>query len=93
MKFRAAIILFLFAFWPSMPAVAGSSLADAQVKELIIQQSIDSYPGTCPCPYSRARNGSRCGGRSAYSRPGGYAPICYTSDITKEMIAKYRHEH
>lgn len=35
------------------------------------------YYGTCDCPYDRARNGSRCGGRSAYSRPGGRSPVCY----------------
>jgi len=93
MKFRASIILFLFAFGPSIPALAGPVLSDAQIKALIIQKSIDNYPGTCSCPYSHARNGSRCGGRSAYSRPGGYAPICYANDITKEIVAKYRSEH
>ncbi|RLQ87091.1 SH3 domain-containing protein [Notoacmeibacter ruber] len=36
--------------------------------------------GRCDCPYDRARNGSRCGGRSAYSRPGGRSPRCYFSD-------------
>lgn len=35
------------------------------------------YYGTCDCPYDRAKNGSRCGGRSAYSRPGGRSPVCY----------------
>jgi hypothetical protein len=25
------------------------------------------------------RNGRACGGRSAYSRPGGAAPLCYPS--------------
>lgn len=36
--------------------------------------------GSCDCPYDRASNGSRCGGRSAYSRPGGRSPICYVSE-------------
>lgn len=36
-----------------------------------------SYTGTCDCPYDRMRNGRRCGGNSAYSRPGGWAPACY----------------
>lgn len=35
------------------------------------------YIGTCDCPYDRMRNGRRCGGNSAYSRPGGRNPICY----------------
>lgn len=35
------------------------------------------YVGTCDCPYDLMRNGRRCGGRSAYSRPGGREPACY----------------
>ena len=38
----------------------------------MIKESIDGYPGNCPCPYNTARNGSRCGKRSAYNRAGGY---------------------
>jgi len=35
------------------------------------------YVGTCDCPYDVMRNGRLCGGRSAYSRPGGRNPSCY----------------
>jgi hypothetical protein len=35
------------------------------------------YSDSCPCPYDRASDGSRCGARSAYSRSGGYEPKCY----------------
>ncbi len=65
-------------------------LVDEQVKQQIIQESIDSYPGNCPCPYNHARNGSRCGKRSAWSRAGGYAPICYKEEITGEMVSEWR---
>lgn len=37
----------------------------------------EPYVGTCDCPYDRMRNGRRCGGNSAYSRPGGRNPLCY----------------
>lgn len=37
----------------------------------------DPYVGRCDCPYDRMRNGRRCGGNSAYSRPGGRNPVCY----------------
>lgn len=37
----------------------------------------DPYVGVCDCPYDRMRNGRRCGGNSAYSRPGGRSPVCY----------------
>lgn len=37
----------------------------------------EPYVGVCDCPYDRMRNGRRCGGNSAYSRPGGRNPVCY----------------
>ncbi|KTB86207.1 hypothetical protein ACTAB9_20815 [Pseudomonas syringae] len=64
--------------------------SDASIVKAIIQESIDSYSGNCPCPYNSARNGSRCGKRSAYSREGGEEPTCYKEDVTKEMINDYR---
>ncbi len=72
------------------PSVAQRSLTDAQIKQEIIRQSIENYPGNCPCPYNTASNGSRCGGRSAYSRGGGYAPMCYAADVSAAQIAAYR---
>jgi hypothetical protein len=56
----------------------------------IIAESVASYPGTCACPYSTDRRGRRCGNRSAYSKPGGYAPVCFAQDVTKSMIEAYR---
>lgn len=63
---------------------------DAEIRKKMIQQSIAEYPGNCPCPYNSASNGSRCGGRSAWSRSGGYAPLCYDTDISDEMIMKFK---
>ncbi|EGH97451.1 hypothetical protein [Pseudomonas syringae] len=67
-----------------------TQVTDASIVKAIIQESIDSYSGNCPCPYNAARNGSRCGKRSAYSREGGEAPTCFKEDVTKEMISDYR---
>lgn len=64
-------------------------MTDQQVKSRIIQESIASYRGNCPCPYNLARNGSRCGKRSAWSRPGGYSPICFETDVTDEMVRNW----
>lgn len=72
---------------------AASAQSDAQVKQQIIRQSLASYPGPCPCPYSVMRNGRSCGGRSAYSRPGGAAPICYPADIGQAEVAGWRASH
>lgn len=68
-------------------------LSDAQVKQAIIVESIANYPGPCACPYNHARNGSACGKRSAWSRAGGYSPLCYAEDVTKEDIAQWRETH
>lgn len=72
------------------PSIAQRTTTDAEVRQAIVRQSIASYSGNCPCPYSVARNGSRCGARSAYSRPGGAAPICYASDVSQAQIEAYR---
>jgi len=66
---------------------------DAQVKQQIIKESMASYPGRCPCPYNLAKNGSQCGGRSAWSRAGGYSPICYPDEVTTDMIKNWRKAH
>lgn len=63
------------------------------IKQHLIAKSIAQYPGNCPCPYSQAANGSRCGKRSAYSKPGGYALLCYEQDILDEMVAGYKQAH
>jgi len=68
-------------------------LTTAAIAAIIIQVSRDQYHAggrPCACPDDRARNGSACGGRSAYSRPGGAAPLCYPSDVTAAMIESYR---
>jgi hypothetical protein len=63
---------------------------DAQIKQEIIKVSIANYSGNCPCPYNRDRAGRSCGRRSAYSRPGGAAPLCYERDVTQKMVDDYR---
>lgn len=65
------------------------SVSPSIIIQRIIAESIASYPGTCACPYSTDRGGRRCGNRSAYSKPGGYAPICFAGDVTKSMIAAF----
>jgi len=72
------------------PSAAQRGGSDSAIRQAIIRQSIAAYPGSCACPYSVARNGSRCGARSAYSRGGGYAPVCYASDVTDAQVNAYR---
>lgn len=72
------------------PTSIPPALAPSVVIQRIITESVASYPGSCACPYSTDRGGRRCGNRSAYSKPGGYAPICFAQDVTKSMIEAYR---
>ena len=88
---RLAAILALVAV--AFAARASGTMTDAQVRQRIIQESIDSYPGNCPCPYNSDRAGRSCGGRSAYSRAGGYAPKCYAADVSAAEVRAYRARH
>jgi hypothetical protein len=75
---------------------AQSTITNQEVVERIIKASRGAYYATghpCACPYDHARNGSVCGGRSAYSRPGGAEPKCYPKDVTASDIANYRSVH
>jgi len=66
---------------------------DAQIRSAIVQESVASYLASgrpCACPYSAMRNGAACGGRSAYSRPGGATPFCYPGDVPDAMVSEYR---
>jgi hypothetical protein len=91
---RLAIIL-VTAFLAMSTNASAKAPTDAQVRKLIIKESIENYQSSgrpCACPYNSARNGSSCGGRSAYSRPGGAAPLCYPKDVSDEMVADWRRE-
>ena len=62
--------------------------SDEAIKKEIIQQSIQTYSGNCP--YNTARNGSRCGKRSAYNRVGGAAPLCHPEDVSDRMVKEFK---
>jgi hypothetical protein len=61
----------------------GASAASGGDVQQAIRQSIAAYSGSCPCPYSTDRAGRRCGGRSAHSRGGGAAPLCFPADVQR----------
>lgn len=75
------------------PPRAEARLSDAEVKKRIVAEDIARTPGNCPCPFHVDRAGRACGRRSAYSRPGGYEPLCYTRNVTRAMVDDYRARH
>ena len=81
------LLLALCATWGQTKRAAKT---DAEIKQAIIDESIASYRGSCPCPYNTDKAGRKCGARSAYSRPGGAAPLCYEKDVTQRMVDDYR---
>jgi hypothetical protein len=84
-------LFFLLFFIPLI--LFGETTQDEKIIQNIISESIANYTGNCPCPYNRASNGSSCGRRSAYSKAGGYVPVCYPKDVTPAMISTYKHKH
>ena len=89
-----ALILSIPAFVPAQEADKAkdteTAKTDEEIKRILIQSSIRSYSGSCPCPYNTDRAGRRCGGRSAYSRPGGADPLCYPGDVSQGMVDRFR---
>ena len=69
----------------SSTRASSSQRTDAQIRQVLISQSISRYSGSCPCPYNTDR-----GGRSAYSRPGGASPLCYPGDVSDGAVEAYR---
>ena len=87
------LAILLIAFFAATSSVAADRLSDEAIRELIVQESIAAYPGNCPCPFNADRAGRACGARSAWSRPGGRAPVCYTREVTQEQVDDYRKTH
>ena len=90
---RLAAVLGLGLALCAQPVTAKGALSDTQVKQRIIKASIAAYDGNCPCPFNSASNGSRCGGRSAWSRKGGASPKCYESDVSAADVKRWRASH
>ena len=60
--------------------------SDIAIRTAIVQQSISSYRGICPCPYS----GPTCQGHSTYENPGNQAVYCYTKDVPTAIVSSYQ---
>lgn len=70
-----SVFAVVFVFASDISIAKSNALSDDQVRQRIIDDSVASYPGTCACPFNTARNGSSCGGRSAWSKAVGIHPF------------------
>lgn len=87
---RARLLLACLAV---VPAWGAEPLSDEEVKERLIEQSKGAYSGNCPCPDSVNRAGNRCGNTSAWSKKGGASVLCYPTDVTDEMVKRWREKN
>ena len=96
MKHAAHLSILIVAFSFAFAQGAKTAKTDAEIKQAIINESIASYRGNCPCPYNRDRAGHSCGQRecvqparrgSANLLRGRYHPA---EDITQKMVDEYR---
>ena len=93
MLLRALSLIVLAGTLVLTPNIANAQKSsDQDIAKAIIRECLAIYHAErpCACPSDLARNGSRCGRRSAYDRPGGAKPRCYVSDVTPEEISNYR---
>lgn len=85
-----SVMLSLALCWAGTAEAKRQKQTDDEVRQRIIDDAIAAYPGVCACPFNIARNGSRCGGRSAWSRQGGYALVCFKKEVSKESVEEWR---
>jgi len=71
-------------------AASAFSKTDDEIRECMISESVHAYQGACPCPWSKASNGTVCGERSSWSRHPRKRALCYQGDITQGMVDEYR---
>jgi hypothetical protein len=70
-----------------------SLISDIAVIATVIAASRAAYLAMgkpCGCPDHVAANGSRCGLRSAHTKPGGFKPLCFPTDVSPAIIATWR---
>ena len=81
---------------PNLPTVKPKTLqhlSDNRVRQRIMQESQARYDGKCVCPYqTNDLNGRSCKGRHEVvtTQP---QPICYPTQVTREMVSDWRRHH
>lgn len=93
-KFVAISVFAVVCVFASDISIAKSnSLSDDQVSQRIIDDSVASYPGTCACPSIPPGTAARAVAVVHGAKAGGYSPICYKKEVTKEMVKAWRQEN
>jgi hypothetical protein len=77
----------------SIAAFSGLMLAGAALAVEMTQEAVRESIVRDPGPYDTDRAGRSCGERSAWSRGGGYSPICYAREVTHQQVREFRLRH
>lgn len=67
-------------------------MSDAEIRSNILDGSLKSFEGSCPCPFSKDDKGKLCGDDSAYFRSPGKV-LCYERDISDSEVRFYRQKY
>jgi len=91
LRARALIVLHM-SLSLAFPALGRDLQSDTDVAKAIIAECAAIYHTSrpCACPEDLARNGTRCGGRSAHNRLEGASTRCYVKDVSPREIADHR---
>lgn len=91
MTSRLIVATLLFCL-PLCSFAVPKGMTDKQIRHLLVEGSISTFPGECPCPFSKDSKGKVCGDNSQYFiSPGDL--YCYEDDITDDMINKFRKDN
>lgn len=90
---RSIICIIILCFF----SYAASALTNAQIKQKLIERSIDAYLSTgavCPCPYSKDKNGAPCGDNNTWTLDKKYSAshsiYCYPGDVKESAVQQFR---
>ncbi len=84
-----ALSLRLFSVTALILLVAACQPFGISIEQEVVNWAIANYNGACPCPFSLDNFGNQCGDQSAWVLKALNAPVCYPSEVTSDMIAKY----
>ncbi len=72
-----------------MFALSACSFLEEPIEQRVVNWSLANYPGSCGCPFSVDGAGNLCAGQSAWSQNAPDKPVCYASEVTLDLIARY----
>jgi len=83
------VIVLALAFVIANSAIA-AAMTDNEVRHAIVHESKVRYANICACPYAARSHAKICNAGSGMARHIEVAPVCYSKDVTEQMIRDWR---